>query len=103
MDIGGNWANAQVAKALLNDTKVIEQGAKDILLGQLRTPLLMHSDGRNRATVTTESLARVIASKTQKLVLICPSCVAPRFEALRFGVHSCNIRSTWICGMACES
>ena len=69
-------------------------------------------DGRNRAIVIAESLARVIAAiriasvrwrsylllKTQKLVLADPAFVLPAI-----GVRSFNIRSTWKCGMACES
>ena len=75
-------------------------------------------DGRNRARVIAESLARVIAAiritsvrwrsylppKTQNLVLADPAFVALRFESRdSIGVHWCGIRSTWTCGIACES
>ena len=32
-----------------------------------------------------------------------PAFVVPQFESCDWRVHSCSIRSTWNCGMACES
>ena len=74
-------------------------------------------DGRNRARVIAESLARIIAAiritsvrwrsylplKTQNLVLVDPAFIALRDSNRAIGVHWCSIRSKWTCGMACES
>ena len=70
-------------------------------------------DGRNRARVIAESLARVIAAirftsvrwrsylplKTQSLALRALHSDSNR----AMGVRWCGIRSTWTCGMACKS
>ena len=73
-------------------------------------------DGRNRAITIAESLARVIAAiriasvrwrsylpqKTESSPhRPCVRCAAIRIA--RLAVHSFNVRSTWSCGMACES
>ena len=73
-------------------------------------------DGRNRAIVIAESLATVIAAI--RIASVRWSSYLPRkhriwsSQALRslrcdsnraIGVHWCSIRSTWNCGMACES
>ena len=67
-------------------------------------------DGRNRTIVIAESLARVIA-EFESLAFVGYHFSPQRNEfsqTLRslccaIGVHSFNIRSTWNCGMACES
>ena len=73
-------------------------------------------DGRNRAIVIAESLARVIAAiriasirwrsylpRKHKIVLTDPAFIVPRFESRECGVHSFSIRSTWDCGVACAT
>ena len=79
---------------------------------------MLSIDGRNRAIVIAESLARVIAAirivvfvgdhispppKTQKLVLKDPARSLRCSSNRAIGVHWCSRRSTWNCGMACES
>ena len=74
-------------------------------------------DGRNRAIVIAESLARIITAiqitsvrwrsylplKTQR-VWSSQTLRSLRCDSNRaIGVRWCSIRSTWACGMACES
>ena len=73
-------------------------------------------DGRTRVIVAGESLARVIAviritSVRWRPYLPPNTEISPHRPCARWcrkwnraiGVHSCNIRSTWNCGMVCES
>ena len=85
-------------------------------LGSFGGQIFAGLDGRNRARVNVESLARVIAAI--RIASVRWGSYLPRkhrnysSQTLRslgidsnraIGVHSFNIRSTWNGGMACES